>query len=163
MRRKFCLTDGRGPSNGRSLPGCVSPDSAPLPPQHSKPMNYLPKADHRRPAARQKSQWTISDSEERDCFELAATSDWTWRNSYWGLHVSAGTAQFLGSSQAPEREPVFIAKFIEDQANWHGYPVAHWRSPYDKPSSGILKDWHAKGYIRKKTVKRVVGGRRCTP
>jgi hypothetical protein len=126
-------------------------------------MNYLPKADHRQPSARAKSQWTISVDEERDCFELATTSSWSWRDAYWGVHVPTGTAETLGHSQAPERHAVFIAKFIENQADWHGYPVAHWRSTYDKPSTDILEEWFARGYIRKKTVKRVIGGRRCKP
>jgi hypothetical protein len=126
-------------------------------------MNYSPKTDHRRSGALEKSQWTISVVEERNCFELATTCSWSWRDSYWGVHVPAGTAEFLGLSQAPERQPVFIAKFIVDQAEWHGYPVAHWRSTYDKPGTDILEAWRANGYIRKKTVKRVIGGRRCKP
>jgi hypothetical protein len=126
-------------------------------------MNYCPKADHRQPGALHKSQWTISVADERSCFELAATSSWRARESYWGVYVPGGSAEILGVSQAPERHPVFIAKFITNQSEWHGYPVAHWRSTYDKPSTDILEEWRARGYIRKKTVKRVIGGRRCKP
>lgn len=126
-------------------------------------MNYSPKRDHRHPGAHQKSQWTISETEEERCFRLSAAAAWTSLSSYWGVHAPGGAAEYLGLSQAPERSPVFIAKFVGDQVDWHGYPVAHWRSPHDKPSTPILEDWYAKGYIRKKTIKRVIGGRRCKP
>lgn len=125
-------------------------------------MNYRPKDDHRKRTAGKKSQWTINEEEERSCFDLAAAQSWTWRDSYWGVHVPDGVAQYLGISQAPERKPVFIARFLPGKY-WHGYPVAHWRSPFDKPSTDILEAWWEKGYIRKKTVKRVAGGKRCKP
>lgn len=126
-------------------------------------MIYSPKADHRQPSASRKSQWTISAAEEQSCFALAISSAWSFGNALWSVYAPAGPAVWLGLSQAPDRAPVFIAKFVEDQAVWHGYPVAHWKSKHDKPSSKILLAWRENGYIRRQTVSRVVRGKKCKP
>jgi len=56
-----------------------------------------------------------------------------------------------------------IAKFVADeQNNWHGYPVAHWLSPWDKPDISILKEWKDSGIINKAKMAKIHRGYKCS-
>jgi hypothetical protein len=126
-------------------------------------MPYTPHPHHRDGAyAAQKSQWCITVNEEQACYLTAAAETWTSGGSYWGLHVVNEAPAVLGVAPLPAEAPLKIAKFVEDQNDWHGYPVAHWLSPYDKPGANVLREWVNKGLIRRPTMAKVHRGKRCS-
>jgi len=126
---------------------------------------YTPNPQHRNAGfAGRKSQWSISLLEENMCYSLALNENWLFNNSYWGLHIPPAiqTPQILGVSPPPSSCNVHMAKFVGDlQGNWHGYPVAHWLSPYDRPGEDVLKNWCAKGFISKSGFSKIRRGKRC--
>jgi hypothetical protein len=93
---------------------------------------YIHKIDHRNHSS-VKSQWIITEGEERACFKLAYTAKWNvlgYNYNYWGLHFSeTGQIGYLGISKpnGSERYDIFIAKFVDGNKNskWHGYPANH--------------------------------------
>jgi hypothetical protein len=122
---------------------------------------YIPHPQHRnRGYAALKSQWSISQHDEIECFKLASNSKWTYKDSFWGLHIGEVGPGPLGL--APSRCLLHIAKFVNDNiGNWHGYPVAHWLSPYDKPGESILSDWYVLGLISKPKMAKIHRGKQC--
>ena len=124
-------------------------------------MIYNPHAHHRN-ATPGKSQWTIAVPLETACFDYAVAQNWTFSSAYWGLHLAGKTAQDLGDEHSGGQVvKVQTAKFVANQNVWHGYPVAHWLSPHDKPADVILKSWHVAGHISKATRRRIGKGTKC--
>lgn len=112
----------------------------------------------------QKSQWSITLVDETKCYSSAVVQNWNHNNCYWGLHIVAGahSPQVLGKSTPPSSCNVQVAKFVGNtQGEWHGYPVAHWLSPYDKPGESVLRDWLAKGIINNSVFSRIHRGKKC--
>lgn len=128
-------------------------------------MPYTPNPQHRQAGfAQRKSQWLITVAEEGACYSLACQQNWMFNNSYWGLHISnpIQNPQILGVSPPPSSCNVQMAKFVGDhQGNWHGYPVAHWLSPFDKPGESVLRDWFNQGYISRSVFSKIHRGRKC--
>lgn len=126
-------------------------------------MPYTPNPQHRNNAfAHKKSQWSIGLAEEQSCYTLSTAQLWSSGNDFYGLHLAPTPTQ-LGVTPLPEAVPVKIAKFVGDhQGNWHGYPVAHWLSPFDKPHSSILKSWLDLGYISMPSMSRIHRGKKCS-
>lgn len=124
---------------------------------------YTPNPQHRNGGyAAVKSQWSISQPEEVACFDLAVQAEWAFRNSFWGLHIGAAGLGPLGVAPPPSSCQLHIAKFVGDAiGNWHGYPVAHWLSPYDKPSETILSSWFELGLISKPKMAKIHRGKQC--
>jgi hypothetical protein len=110
----------------------------------------------------QKSQWTITVQEEVEAYKSAVIGGWRCDHYFWGLHLVESKPQFLGTSPSPEGVYLHIAKFVEGTPDsWHGYPVAPWLSPYDKPGMEVLKAWEVSGFISKSTRSRIHRGKRC--
>lgn len=110
-----------------------------------------------------KSQWTISTADEVNVFNNAFASNWRANNDFWGLNLSSSIPMPLGVSQMPAAEELKIAKFVSDNSvDWHGYPVAHWINPWDKPGMSVLKAWCALGYITAASKSRIHRGKKCT-
>jgi hypothetical protein len=128
----------------------------------SAPPSYQANSQHRNTAfSTQKSQWTILANEEIATFNWAHQCVWQCsKRHYWGLHLAVKKPLELGKS--PEQESCYIAKFVNDQNVWHGYPVALGCSPFDKPPIGILSIWHNQGFINKATRRKITQGKRCT-
>ena len=106
-----------------------------------------------------KSQWNISIADEMQCYLGAVENHWMANNSYWGLHLIEVRPVVLGS--APSNDALYIAKFVSNQGIWHGYPVAHWLSPYDKPQMPVLESWVAGGFINRAKKARIHRGKKC--
>ncbi|MFO3707100.1 hypothetical protein ACI6Q5_19500 [Xanthomonas codiaei] len=125
-------------------------------------MPYQPHPHHRSVAyANQKSQWLISILDENNCYNKAVYSGWLANQSYWGLHIQGITPAILGAS--PSNAKLFIAKFVGTDDNWHGYPVAHWLSPFDKPAITVLQAWNDDGYINRAAKAKIHRGKKWNP
>lgn len=128
-------------------------------------MPYKPNLIHRNNGyAKKKSQWCITVADETTCYSTAVKQNWSYNNSFWGLHILAGasTPSVLGVSTPPSSCRVHIAKFVGDShGDWHGYPVAHWLSPFDKPGENVLRDWRDKGFISNSVFSRMHRGKKC--
>lgn len=128
-------------------------------------MVYRHHPQHRSAAfANKKSQWCITPPDETACYNLATLSGWIANGAYWGLHVLNGgvpAPSLLGTS--PKNDNLFIAKFVSNQGVWHGYPVAHWLSPFDKPTMDVLNSWNAIGYINRAAKAKIHRGKKWTP
>lgn len=126
-------------------------------------MAYHSHPHHRAAAyAFEKSQWRISVEEEVQTYELAVAANWQCEECYWGLHLIGAIAHPLGVSPAPNQQPLNIAKFVGANGDWHGYPVAHWLSPWDKPRQNILQAWREAGLITPAKMAKILRGKRCT-
>ena len=109
-----------------------------------------------------KSQWTISEPEERNCFKLMLDLSWYANQIGWGLHLVSGHVEYLGLSRY-RRRPLFIAKFVDGTGEdvWHGYPADHiWN---DIPSHIVLRNWREKGLISAAKVRKILRGQICDP
>jgi len=126
-------------------------------------VNYTPNPQHRNSSfSSQKSQWTIPLFEEIDCFTKAANAPWFGNDCYWGFCLGHSSLRPVGVAPPPHSCPVHFAKFVGDtMQNWHGYPVAHWVAPFDKPPQVVLKVWADDGILTKPQFARIVRGKKC--
>ena len=126
-------------------------------------MQYIIHPHHRSKGYEaQKSQWTIPPQDEEACFNISLKNNWLHNESCWGLHIVNNKADLIGYSPLPAKDPLKIAKFVVDQQNnWHGYPVAPWKNPYDKPDQTILMNWLDSGYISKSSMAKIHRGKKC--
>lgn len=124
----------------------------PLPPA------YQSHPHHRDPArSGQKSQWSIPIVDEVACFQAAFARGWGGPQKYWGVYTPNGSPQVLG--RTPASPVAFVAKFVGPI--WHGYPVAHWAAPYDRPEMEVLNRWEASGIINRPTKSKIRRGKKC--
>ncbi|NEP56261.1 MAG: hypothetical protein F6K31_04460 [Symploca sp. SIO2G7] len=127
--------------------------------------SYIPKIDHRNNNPN-KSQWTITESEEIDCFNNSFSSQWIDQfYTSWGLYFDNNEVSYLGISakNEPESCQLFIAKFIDSNQNneWHGYPANHSRNQQDIPPETVTQDWIEKEYLRRATIRKITRGQKC--
>jgi hypothetical protein len=121
-------------------------------------MTYKPYSRHRDGTPR-KSQWTISITDERACFNAATSLGWCVESHGWGLYP-ATAPQYLGVAQ-DHTTSVFIAKFVSSSGVWHGYPGDHQRNPQDIPLEHVLNDWLARGLLPPAKLRKLVKGQPC--
>jgi len=124
-------------------------------------VTYQCHPDHRNCTPR-KSQWTISEPEEVNCFRLTWREGWVNDKAGWGLHLVAGRPAHLGVAQ-DHRTPVFIAKFVASgaQSCWHGFPADHSQT-YDRPSDRVLGLWLLNGTLPPAKIRKVQKGEPCS-
>ncbi|MCG6135866.1 MAG: hypothetical protein MET45_14620 [Nostoc sp. LLA-1] len=128
---------------------------------------YIHKIDHRNNSP-EKSQWTITEDDERNCFQFSLSSDWNKQpHSSWSLYLKNNTAQYIGNSA--KKEPIFcqlfIAKFVDSNKNskWHGYPAnPSGQKPQDIPPEYVLNDWLQKEYLRRPLIRKIAKGQKCS-
>ena len=127
-------------------------------------MPYIHHPHHRHAQyANQKSQWIISEPQELSVYLGSVKKNWRTSGAYWGLALHDNSPQPLGVSPRPSSFILMIAKFVADeQNNWHGYPVAHWLSPWDKPDISILKEWKDSRIINKAKMAKIHRGYKCS-
>ncbi|YCI30132.1 hypothetical protein M1E08_04450 [Erwinia sp. PK3-005] len=129
-------------------------------------MPYTPNPQHRNAAfAAKKTQWIVPLAIEQQCYTQAVQEDWLYKDCYWGIHWNDAfcKAEELGTAPAPIDDNVQIAKYVCDSHdNWHGYPVAHWGAPWDRPDTGVLRKWLANGFISATKMSKIIRGKKCT-
>ncbi len=128
---------------------------------------YTHKIDHRNNSG-EKSQWTITELEEKSCFKYSLESYWNKPHYYisWGLYLRNDKVEYLGNSakNEPELCQLFIAKFIDSSKNskWHGYPAnPSGQKPQDIPPENVLGDWLSKQYLRPQLIRKIARGQKC--
>lgn len=126
-------------------------------------MIYTPHPQHRDfNFSSKKSQWRIEIENEIKAYQYAVNKVWINEGAYWGLHIVNQCPAVLGITPLPEKKELKIAKFVgKNGTEWHGYPVAHWLSPWDKPHQSILQAWLEEGLIKKPTFSKIHRGKQC--
>jgi hypothetical protein len=130
--------------------------SMPSPPYECHPQH--------RNLAPEKSQWTISEAAEEECFSNAWINQWVDGDHAWGLHLGSDSplAQNLGLSHDQTRS-LWFAKFCGG-SSWHGYPAdLGRRGRYDAPPGAVAREWRDRGHIRRATLNKLARGVECTP
>jgi len=117
---------------------------------------YLHKKDHRDGGNGKKSQWKIKPPDEIACFDEALKRTWGDMTKAWGLRLVGTTAQKLGTSI--RGDDLRIAKFVNGNPAWHGYPADYRTKLQDRPPTAVLRKWVAAGIIGKNDVARIRGG-----
>jgi len=122
---------------------------------------YQHHPDHRNHTSG-KSQWTITEEDERTTFDHSRTSQWLAQQHGWGLHVLAGHAAYLGDSDDGLRR-LLIAKYVASNSPkvWHGYPADHQKRTHDIPDSKILGDWMRLNLLRPAKIRKLMRGQPC--
>lgn len=109
-----------------------------------------------------KSQWTIIESDEVDCFHKTWSSQWIDNDSGWGLHLVNNAPRYLGTARV-SMTLLFVAKFVRDpvHAQWHGYPADHTDS-FDRPVDRILNVWLAAQFLPPAKIRKIQKGQPCS-
>ena len=122
---------------------------------------YKANSDHRNGTAG-KSQWSLSEEEERSVFNAARVRNWLLPSPGWGLHSPNDLVAYLGSSC--DGRSLFVAKFVASHAPmvWYGYPADHQRNRRDVPPLKLLQDWEASGLISPSQKRKILRGQPCS-
>jgi hypothetical protein len=123
---------------------------------------YIHKSDHRDSSPR-KSQWRISELEERNSFVLMYDAPWHTNYRGWSLHIKGKAAHYLGINALKNRN-LIIAKFIDGNQNniWHGYPADYVQDHRECPSIEILTAWKEKGHFSRAKIRKIIRGQPCS-
>ncbi len=123
---------------------------------------YVIHPDHRNGNWR-KSQWTISESEERECFAAAEASRWLIDDLGWGLYPTDGKPDWVGVCANRSRRSL-IAKFVGvgSSNSWHGYPADHMNNRQDIPPPRILRMWLSVR-LPPARIRKIAKGQPCNP
>ena len=110
----------------------------------------------------QKSQWTISTTDEIAIFNHSESQGWILEECGWGLHIFRDKPQWLGIAKDKIRK-LFIAKFVRKLSSpWHGYPADHSRLAQDVPHEIIVSSWIDKQLISKAKARKILRGMKCS-
>jgi hypothetical protein len=121
---------------------------------------YTIKPDHR-DATRGKSQWKVTEAQEAGIFSAAYLAKWVVDGSTaWGLHRPQQAIQFLGVDKS-HTSHVFIAKFVRNAADWHGYPASHTLLAEDVPDSSVLAAWQSANILPRAKIRKIASMQPC--
>lgn len=109
---------------------------------------------YHRDGTKKKSQWTITKAEELICFQTAHDRAWLLPAKGWGLHFVDSEPDYLGVAQ-DHITRVLIAKFQENQGNWHGYPADYQRNNQDIPDISIQRKWIENGILPLQKIRKI--------
>lgn len=109
-----------------------------------------------------KSQWTISENDEVDCFAESFREEWTNGESNFGLRRD-GNNDLIYLGKNSFGEDLLIAKFVSNSSDWHGYPSDYVRNTHDIPDFSTLKEWREKKFIQKSQMLKIKQGKPCNP
>ena len=105
------------------------------------PPPYVVNPKHRNNSS-QGSQWTITPTEEQQCFGASYEYGWLLGAVGWGLHFSNDVIDYLGVAVDRSRR-LFVAKFVVNNSPvvWHGYPADPEKNVQDIPHEDVLNMW----------------------
>jgi len=129
--------------------------------EQGEAVKYSPNPEHRNDN-RRKSQWTITEGEEIECFRVAYDKGWRSGKNAWGLHHRQNAVTYLGRGEDRSID-LFIAKFKNDVPHntWHGYPADYQRKSQDIPDAEILRDWVANNFLTKPKMRKIMASQPC--
>jgi hypothetical protein len=118
---------------------------------------------HHRNGMRRKSQWTISEDQERGVFVDARDKNWILQDIGWGLKIVEGRVAYLGVAQNHITQ-LFVAKFVNGnrKQSWHGYPADHQRHTQDIPNETMLQRWLDDGVLPPQKIAKLQRGKPCS-
>ena len=122
--------------------------------------SYKVKSDHRNDAMKKhKSQWSISHWQELNLFSTAHAKGWCIQdeNIVWAVLVDDASLSVVGTDSSLSSYDLYIARYVCDQGQWHGYPIAP--KQYDRPPASILEKWRAAGHISNSTMNKWLQGK----
>ena len=110
-----------------------------------------------------KSQWRITEQDERSSFQDCRTKHWFSENTGWGLHFANGSVSYLGMGR-DHQTSVFVAKFVSqlNRKLWHGYPADHQRSTTDIPSEAVRRQWLEFKLLTAAKIRKLSRGQPCS-
>ncbi len=116
-----------------------------------------------------KSQWTLNKNDEIILFKKTYGYQWIYSNNKnkpigFGIEKNNNNQiKLLGHSAKMygQIRELKIAKFVENQNNWHGYPADYHTHKADTPPEEILKKWVFGGFIDKKIMCKILKGQKC--
>jgi hypothetical protein len=122
---------------------------------------YVSHPDHRNDATH-KSQWSISEPEERNSFTGALEAGWQVDNKAWGFHFANGALAYLGVAEDHVTQ-LLMAKFVDgtNRAQWHGYPADHQAKNQDRPPLELQRAWIKARVLRRAQVRKLAKGQPC--
>ncbi len=108
-----------------------------------------------------KSQWTISEKEEHQCFINSHVQGWRDGINSWGV-FPVDNPDILGTDRNGGAS-VRVAKFVtaENVDLWHGYPVDTARKA-DIPTTNVLNAWLIAELFPRKQLRMLARQQRCT-
>ena len=109
-----------------------------------------------------KSQWTISVDDEFDLFAKTKLDGQIYDDKGYNLWIVNETAEVLGYTE--HGSETRMARFEDGTRSdhWHGYPANYLRAKNDIPPMALLRDWKAKGLIRKSDITRIKQQKPCS-
>ena len=136
-------------------------------------VSFITTAKHRNPSNKEASVWTITISEEYDCFidamsyidrNVATNISYiaTDNTLCWGVIVLDDKLFKLGENNFTDK--LVFGKFTNHENNddkWHGYPADFTKKPQDRPPLVFTKSLSSNGYISKSKAKKASEGRKC--
>lgn len=124
-------------------------------------VHYIHKMDHR-DGSHRKSQWTISEVDERSVFHRTYSKEWYDGTIGWGLHFTQNAILELGTGVNRIRR-LFVAKFVDGNARgeWHGYPADYLANQQDAPDEVYLMAWCEKGYMSRAKMRKILQRKPC--
>jgi len=100
----------------------------------------------------QKSQWRISEADERLLFVKAKSYEWFCpKECLWSIDDEFN---MIGEDSVGD---LFVAKFWGNQGEWHGFPVSTKRQ-LDRPPTSAINDWVKRKIIRKRIGNKMAQG-----
>jgi hypothetical protein len=126
---------------------------------------YKHKVDHRNQSP-EKSQWIITEADERECFKYSFILGWSQQScTTWGLYFKENKVDYLGKTATNESSfyYLFIAKFVDSTKNnkWHGYPANPGGKQQDIPPESVTKEWLNKNYLSTHKIRKISKGQKC--
>lgn len=122
--------------------------------------SYFHKTDHRNGSPR-KSQWTISEINEREVFKVTVLKNWIDKDG-WGLNLDKDNVDYLGIGRIRQHR-LFIARFLnyKNGNTWHGFPADHMENRQDVPSNTILNEWQNSNILAPSKIRKIMRGQSC--
>lgn len=118
---------------------------------------YFSSSKHRGLATNEISVWEIDIDTELICFTSCYQNSWHTGGKGWSF-VAGGIRKLSTLGYNLRNQELIIAKFVEDQNQWHGYPADIRHKPGDKPLPNILANWFNNGFISKSLMTRIKQG-----
>jgi len=113
---------------------------------------------HGRPTA-DKSVWQITNDDEFSIFLLSINNSWIKESYSWSHFLEANQIRPVGVNF--HGEDLYFGKFINENAESHGYPADYRRKIQDRPPVEILLIWEKLGVIKSHHISKILRGIKC--